>query len=297
MLRAGLAIFLLIAWCPPAPAAPAGRVVATTTFVGDLVRRVADGAVDVRTLLPEGTDPHGFQPTPRDAVLLADADLIFINGAGLEEHYLPGLLRGSRTKARLVDLSEHLSLRTLGEEDPAHAGHDPGEFDPHVWLDPLLMREWAQEIAQRLSERYPEHAAAFAAAAQKMRASLEELNRWAVAKSAELPEDQRWLVADHDSLGYLADRYGFSVAGAIIPGFTAGAEPAPRELAEVEDLIRAHRVRAIFVGLAPQKAIARRVAQDTGARLVELNTGSLEAGQRYEDFFRSTLGRIVESLK
>ena len=99
------------------------RVVATTTIVGDIVSRIGGDRLSVYVMLPPGADPHAFQATPRDARQVADAAVVFINGAGLEADFLGDLV--ANTAAHVVDLSAHLELRSAGDED------EHGEEDEH----------------------------------------------------------------------------------------------------------------------------------------------------------------------
>ena len=109
------------------PAAGAVRVVATTTIVGDIVSRIGGDRLSVYVMLPPGADPHAFQATPRDARQVADAAVVFINGAGLEADFLGDLV--ANTAGRVVDLTAHLELRSAGDEDADE--HEHGEEDEH----------------------------------------------------------------------------------------------------------------------------------------------------------------------
>lgn len=250
------------------------RAVATTTFVYDVVRHVAGDAVDLAPLLPAGVDPHAFEPSPRDAAKLAEADVVFANGAGLET-FLDRLLDAARRRdgrgARLVALSDGVPLRARAD------GHEHGERDPHVWLNPLNVIVWVDAIERKLAELAPAHAGAFAQRAQDYRARLVDLDAWIRETTGRLPPDRRSFVTDHDELGYFADAYGFTIVGAMIPGFSTAAEPSARELADLEGRIRTSGARAVVVGQTANPALARRLARDTGARLVRLYTGSLGA--------------------
>ena len=289
-----------------ARAEPPLRAVATTTLAGDVVAFVAGTNAEVRTLLPPESDPHAFQPVPRDAALVARADILFMSGLGLES-FLEPLLRQAGAKARLVDLSAGLPVRMLEEpcgEEHDHAAHDHGpghgEADPHVWLDPLRVAGWATNAAAALAAARPGPAESFRARAAEYGARMAGLDRWAQGRFAGVPPARRKLVADHATFGYLAERYGLTVAGSVAPGFSSAAEPSARDLARLYDLIRRERVPAVFVGRAVNPALAARVARDTGARLVTLNTCALgPAGApdgTYEGFFRTLVDAIVGGL-
>lgn len=303
----------VVACGPDAPAASRGsrlQVVATTTIVGDVVKQVGGEAIELQVLLPVGADPHAFEPTPRDLARIAGARVIFANGAGLER-FLDSLLANATAGAEIVEVSEGIALRRAGEE-PGHAesqentatpqhGHEHEGADPHVWTDPNNVIVWTRNIEAALSRLDGENAARYRANAEAYRAQLQALDAWVREQVAQIPEGNRRLVTDHEVLGYFAGRYGFQQAGTIFPGFSTLAEPSAQDLAALENAIRAHHVKAIFVGTTVNPNLARRVAADTGARLVSFHTGSLTApgggADNYLDYVRHNVSAIVEALK
>jgi ABC-type Zn uptake system ZnuABC Zn-binding protein ZnuA len=287
------------------------RAVATTTIVGDVVRQVAGDLVEVHVLLPVGADPHGFQPTPQDITRVAQADVIFVNGLGLEQ-FLQRMLESAGGDVRTVAVSEGVVPRELGmgHAEPATGEHDePGAAgdkghegeDPHVWTDPNNVRVWVANVAAALAELDPAHAQAYQANAQSFDRELQALDSWIAQQVAEIPEANREMVVDHDVFGYFAERYGLAAVGTIVPGFSTVAEPSAQELAALEDAMRKLDARAVFVGTSVNPSLARRVAGDTGTELVSIYTGSLserggEAGT-YLDYMRYNVGQIVGALK
>jgi ABC-type Zn uptake system ZnuABC Zn-binding protein ZnuA len=271
-------------------------VLCTTTIVGDIVREIAGDDASVAVLLPIGADPHAFQAAPRDAMAVEAADLVFLSGAGLEGSLAP-LLQAAR--GRVVDLSSELTLRQ--HEDGA-AGPHPGEggVDPHVWFDPRNVAAWSETIAEALAEADPDHASLYRARAGAYQEKLRELDLWIRDRVADLPEEARQLVTDHEAFGYFADAYGFEEIGAILPGYSTLSEPSARELAALEDTIRAAGVPCLFVGTTIPSDLAERVAADTGTRIAFLYTGSLSASDgpaaTYLDLMRFDVEQIVRGL-
>jgi ABC-type Zn uptake system ZnuABC Zn-binding protein ZnuA len=126
--------------------------VVTTTVAADLTRAVAGESAQVTSLLPAGVDPHAYEPAPQDVRTVAEADAVFINGLGLEE-FLAELLANAGGGAPVVSLSEGVQPRALedlglGEEHNEEEAHS---VDPHVWLDPVLMITWADNIGEALA--------------------------------------------------------------------------------------------------------------------------------------------------
>jgi manganese/iron transport system substrate-binding protein len=241
------------------------HVVATTTIVGDVVSRVGGGHIAVTVLIPVNADPHAFEATPRDLVAIAEADIVFINGADLEIDLQPML---ENATGPVIAVSEGISLRSFGE-------HPHGGVDPHVWFDPTLVTFWVDNIHQSLAELDPAHATDYKASADVYKAELDALDTWIEEQVSLLPIEERKLVTDHAVLGYFAARYGFEQIDTVLPGFSTLAEPSAAELARLEDAIRDYDVPAIFVGTTVNPRLVEQVARDTGTRLIALYTGSL----------------------
>lgn len=272
------------------------RVVATTTIVGDVVREVGGDVGEVAVLLPRGADPHSFEPAPRDVALVADADVIFVNGIGLEQ-FLEPVLVNAKEGAEVVDLSDGIELLEIGldHESPSHA------YDPHVWFDPNNVVIWVQRIEQTLTRLDPANANVYAARARAYRTQLGELDVWIWEQIDQVSDADRMMVSDHATLNYFASHYGFETIGAVIPGFSTLSEPSAQDLAGLQDAIRSVGAKAVFVGNTVNPSMARRVAEDTGIQLVLLYTGSLSgpdgpAGS-YLEFMRYNVTQIANALK
>jgi ABC-type Zn uptake system ZnuABC Zn-binding protein ZnuA len=294
---------------PTGPAADVGsklRVVATTTIVGDVVRAVGGESIELTTLMPLGTDPHSFDPSPRDVAAVADADVVFMNGVGLEA-FLEPMLENAGGDAEVVNLAEGIALRKVegvsgdDHERAADAEHGQGDYDPHVWFDPNNVMVWVKQIEETLSRLDAANAQAYSDRAQAYLGKLEELDGWIRQQLGQVPEANRSIVTDHATFGYLAVRYGLRTVGTIIPGYSTLSAPSAQELADLESAIQDLGVKAIFVGKTVNPNLARRVEEDTGVRLVFLYTGSLSepggpAGS-YLEFMRYDVAEIVEALK
>jgi len=287
--RSGALIFLLMVAC--SWSAVSLRIVCTTTIVGDVVGRIVGEGGELKVLLPFGADPHAFEPTPGDLVSIARADIVFLNGAGLEGGIDPIL--GS-AMGLVVGLSDHLDLLRLDAPD------EHGEVDPHVWFDPTYVSAWVDRITDVLSERDPDNAIAYRARADAYRAELTALDAWIVDRVSGLPEDSRKLVTDHAVFGYFAARYGFEQVGTVFPGLSSLSEPSAKDLAALERSIVTLGVRVLFVGTTVNPSLAEQVASDTGTRIVVLYTGSLsEPGgpaDSYLNLMRYDVSAMVEGL-
>lgn len=295
---------LALAACTASPALEAGKlnVVATTSIVADVVKQVGGEQVAVTMLLPLGADPHTFEPRPQDAAAIAKSDLVFANGAGLEE-FLHPLLESAGAEEKLVEVSAGVELLDMDAHDAEDRdeGHAHEDGDPHTWMDPNNVIAWTENIAQALAQADPEHAAVYRVNAAAYAASLRELDAWIRSEVANIPPEKRLLVTDHGVFSYFATAYGFGQVGTLTGSFSTNAAPSARELAALQDEIQRLGVQAVFVGENANQSLARQVAADTGIQIVPLYHASLTGpdgpAPDYLAFMRYNVNAIVEALK
>lgn len=269
-------------------------VVATTTMLGDLARNVVGESGQVEVILPIGADPHDYQASARQVALVLEADLVVANGLGLEEGLEDVLEGAAQDGALIVYVAEHLDPLPFISDDPEH------DRDPHVWLDPLRMADAADLLAAELAKAVDD--AGWTARAQTYRQQLVEADTTIDELVQGIPSDARKLVTNHRALGYFADRYGFTVIGAVVPGGSTLADPSSAELADLVGKIREERVPAIFAETTEPSVLAEAVAEEVGEEVavVNLYTGSLgEEGSGAETLIGLLLTnarRIAEAL-
>lgn len=305
LLSSLLMLLIGLSACSSAPPATQElpQVVAITTIIGDVVRAIAGETIELTTLLPPGADPHTFELSPQDLTRIADAELIFLNGAGLEQLMEP-LIENAGGSGRVIHLSEGINLLEASEvphqetsvDSDAHAAGDP-----HVWTDPNNILVWVDAIEAALGATNPTEIALYHTNAVQYRTELKALDEWIQTEVAQIPSENRLLVTDHLEFTYFARRYRFTLTGAVIPNYSTSADTSAQELAALEDTIRAQGVRAIFVGNTANPDLAQRVAADTGVQLVSLLTGSLtEPGgeaDTYLNYMRYNVNAIIQALK
>ena len=289
---------LCLSGCDASPTDGPGKlnVVTTTTILGNVIDVIGGDQINLTVLLPVDADPHSFQPTPRDLAVVADADVVFINGLGLEE-FLEDVIENAVENAQVIVISKGVESISVEEEDD----HDHGEANPHVWMAPNNVIVWAENIAETLSKLDPENDETYTANAQAYIQELEALDAWIIEQVAGLPEENRKMVTDHDTFAYFINRYGFELVGTINPGYSTLAEPSAQDIAALEDQITALGVPVVFVGKSVNPNLAERIAEDTGVELVFLYTGSLSGedgpAPTYLEMMRYDVGVIVEGLK
>lgn len=273
------AIVLLLAGCGPStPGQGKPVVVASTTIIGDIVRQVGGEQIEVHTLLPLDSDPHGFSPAPQDVARVESAEIVFLNGFNLEESLAD--LIAANAQGKIVTVSDGVQALEVGDHTHNEAASSQPEAegfvpDPHVWMDPANVQVWVKNIAQALSELDPGNAAVFQQNAAAYHTELEALDRWIQSRVATIPAEQRLLVTDHDTLGYFAKAYGFRVIGVVVVGGSTLSDPSAQQISALEKAIVEFEASAIFVDTTVNPQLSERIAMDTGASLVRLYTASL----------------------
>jgi zinc/manganese transport system substrate-binding protein len=275
---------------------PGPRVVVTTNVLGDVVSDLVGDEADVEVIMPSGSDPHEFQPSAQQAAAIREADALIANGAGFEE----GLT--STLEAAEEDGVPTLAAVDAVETLPLDESTDHGGADPHFFTDPARMATAAQTIADFLAAEVPAlDTPAFDDQVAATIDDLRELDREVEQILSAVPAERRTLVTNHEVFGYLADRYGFDVVGAVIPAGTTQAEPSAAELDELAHTIEERGVPAIFVETSSPTRLADALASEVGdVEVVELFTESLgpegSGGETYAGMMRTNAERITEAL-
>jgi len=239
------------------------QVVASVAPITDIVKNVAGDAADVQGLIPEGVDSHTFEPTVDTARLLADADVIFLNGLDLEDPTLALAQSDKKDSAEIYLLGEHTLQPDQYIYDfsfPRSAGHP----NPHLWMDVANAITYTELVRDELSKVDPSNAATYEANAASYLETLHTLDD-AVQKAVDtVPPENRKLLTYHDSFAYFAAHYGMQVIGAIQPADFS--EPSAQEVASLIDQINAQHVPAIFGSEVFPSPVLEQIAQETGAK-------------------------------
>jgi len=267
------------------------RVVTTSTVFADLVRKTGGDRVIVTSLVPPGSDVHTYQATPDDLRAASEAQLLVMNGLGLDD-WLEETLRAASSDAPVVKLAENLEGVEL------LPGEERGEQNPHLWMDVANAQLYVTRIAEALKTADPAHVADIEASAAAYSARLTELDGWVREQLATIPESQRKFVMFHDALPYFARAYGLTVVGVAVEA--PGQDPSAGEIAALIDVIRASGVKAIFSEDQFPTALIDQIARETGATVVaDLYDDSLgdDPVASYEALIRWDVAKLVEALR
>lgn len=270
-------------------------VVVTYPVLAAVVKEVVGDAATVTVLMPNGSDPHEWSPSAKDIETMLAADLVVDNGLGLEGNLQDPLKQAGAKGVDIFTVAEHITVRKVkaGEgAEPDDPDQAPGAEDPHLWMDPLTMKQWVAPLATALKGAGVDASAG----AAKVETELDTLNTDVAAVLDKVPADRRKLVTGHESLGYLAERYRFQLVGAVVPEVTSQAEASAGELAELTKKVKAAGVPAIFTELGTPKATVEAVGRDTGAKVVELSTHTLPADGSYRTFMLDIANTIAGGL-
>ena len=278
-------------------------VVVTYSVLGSIVEQLVGDAATVTTLIPDGQDPHEFEPSAKDIEALNNANIVVSNGLDFEEGLEETLENAKTAGVNVFMAGDHITVRELSDEDDDHADeattdttvvkeeeHDHGASDPHLWLSPAAMLEMLPELSKAVG----------AAIGADLSAQLETLVAELTALDTEIEEIiggiKCELVSGHDEMGYFADRYGCEVIGAIIPSLSTTSEASAGELADLKAEVEMHGVPAIFTGLGTSPDVAEQLAAELGVKAVTLSTHFLDGAANYQEFMLRMTNQIAEAL-
>jgi ABC-type Zn uptake system ZnuABC Zn-binding protein ZnuA len=255
------------------------RVLATNTIIADITYQLAGDKVRISSLVPVGMDPHNFDPSPSDIVLVSGSDLILINGMNLET-WIIGLIHRSETRARVDTVTKGI--------DPIYTGKYESVVDPHAWLDPVLGKTYARNIAESLIRLLPDAKEIIEFNLAVLLDELDAVHNYTVEKMESIPEEQRILVTSHDAFRYFGNRYQMRVE-AVFPG-SAEAEITIRDMAELSKTINNTRVKAIFPESTINPRLVQQIAGDNEIKVGgKLYTDSLSDKEGVADNYISLL--------
>ena len=284
---------------------PRPNIVVTYSVLGAVVSELVGDAADVSVVIPDGQDPHDFEPSAKDVEMINDADLIVANGLGFEEGLVDALdAAHDRGVDRFLvsdfvttidgDGHDHHSSDDDSHGDDAHdddSTTDTHATDPHLWLSPFTLSEMIDDLGDAVNAST---GLDVTDAAERLTTSLLSLDERISRRITAL--DSCTIVAGHDELGYFADRYGCKVVGAVIPSFSTTAEASAGELSDLKQLIEQYDVKTLFTGLGTSSDVVDRLVSELDIRAVELTTHFMDGAQTYDAFVERLVDQIVTGL-
>ncbi len=269
------------------------QVVTTVSPLTNIVYNIGGEHIALSGIVPEGVNSHTFEPAPSDAVKLAQADIIFINGLNLE---LPSL------RLAEANLKEGAEIVILGEQtlNPDEYVYDfsfpkeAGNPNPHLWTSPILALKYAEIVRDKLIERDPDNAEAYRSNYDSFAARIAILDEAIQATTASIPAENRKLLTYHDSFAYFAPRYGFTVIGAVQPADFS--EPSAQEVAGLIEQLRTEQIPAVFGSEVFPSPVLDQIGREAGVSYVDtLRDDDLPGSPGDPD--HSYIGLMVYDLK
>ncbi|WP_340673542.1 metal ABC transporter substrate-binding protein [Brevibacillus agri] len=284
-----------------------------------VAKRIGGDHVEVTNIIPPGVEPHDYEPTAKDMVALANADIFAYNGSGLELWVDKAVGNLDKNKTVIVNASEGLDLLKATEHEHEHEGeaateeghehegeaateeygHDHGEFDPHVWLDPTKLKAQAEKVKNTLVQKDQAHAADYEKNYAQLAADLDQLDQ--EFKNMVSQAAKKEFMTSHSAFSYLANRYGLEQVS--ISGLNPADEPSPAELKSLVEHVKEHNISYVMFETLVSPKVAEVIAKEAGVKTATLNPleglteEDVKAGRDYLSIMRDNLETLKVALK
>ena len=271
------------------------NIVVTYSVLGSVVSELVGDRATVTVLIPDGQDPHDFQPSARDIETINNADIVVSNGLDFEEGLEDVLASAIENGVSVYMVGENMTVREPdedhAEEDHAEEdGHDHGAGDPHLWLSPLSFTQALPSLTTAINKATGLSIDETTALDQLTKLDNEITEVIDTIASCVM-------VSGHDEMGYFADRYGCTVIGAIIPSFSTTSEATAKQIADLKVLAASNNVKAVFTGLGTPAEVSEQLASELGIAAVSLSTHYLNGAANYREFMLNLANQIAEALR
>jgi zinc/manganese transport system substrate-binding protein len=310
-LAAALSVITLTSAALPAAAEPL-KVVASFSIVGDFAKNVGGDRIALTTLVGPNGDAHVYEPKPADAVVMADADVVLVNGLHFEG-FLQRLVEASATKATVVELTKGVETLATTEEDhegeahdaeaseahEAEEGHEHGATDPHAFQSIANAKIYVKNIADAFCAADAAGCDAYKANAEAYTGKLDALEAEVKSAVASIPQDKRTVITSHDAFGYFQHEYGITF---LAPeGISTDAEASAADVAKLIGQIRHDKASAIFVENITNQRLIEQIAGETGLKIGgTLYSDALSDADgpaaTYIDMMRNNIGAIKGAI-
>lgn len=291
--------------------------------VWDFTSKVGGDKIDNKLLVPMGTEAHDWEPSPTDIAALEKADVLVINGLGMEFWANSVLGSLSNKNLTLIDTSKEANLieghhhdhgHNHDHEDEHEHEHDHEDqhkhehdhddetklsYDPHIWSSPVQAKKQMKIIMEELSKKDPENAEYYKSNFEKYSTEFDKLDSEYRESLESLPNKK--IVVSHEAYGYMTHEYGLTQMG--IEGLIPESEPTPQRMAEIIDYVKENNVNTIFFEQSSGSKVAETIEKATGAKTKVLSTlesltkEQVDNGDDYFSVMRQNLEALKEALK
>lgn len=268
----------------------------------EAAENIGGNRINIESVVPSGAEIHGYEPSPRQIAALEKADIFYYIGIGLEPWTERVVNNLKNSQVKTVQVSEDLTLRkvTGDENEDHHHNHEDSEreFDPHIWLDPVNMKEIGKKIKDTLSEIDPANSNYYEDNYHQFAEKLEELDK--EYKDTLVSSEKDTIMVSHAVFGYLADRYNFKQLA--VTGITPHEEPSPRTIADMVDTAREYNLEYIFMETLASPGSVEVLAEEADLEILTLHPVSglteaqKESGEDYFSLMRKNLDNLQKAL-
>ena len=268
----------------------AQKVIATTTITADITQNIAGDIFEIVHIVPVGGDPHLYEPVPKDAQLIQNAELVIVNGLTLEG-WLTEFIDNSGTKAKVVTVTEGIKPITSKKYNSP---------DPHAWMTAKNGIIYAKNIYKALSDYAPKHQAKFEKNFNNYKKQLEQLEILIFQEIQKIPKKQRVLITSHDAFQYFGRHYNLQLESIL--GTSTDAEAQTADMMRVQKVIKETGVPSVFIESTINPKLLQQIATDNGVKIGgELFSDSLGelggSGETYLEMLRHNATTISYALK
>jgi ABC-type Zn uptake system ZnuABC Zn-binding protein ZnuA len=270
-------------------------VVASVSPITSIIKNIGGDRIELTGLVPEGVNSHTFELVPSDVIKVINADLVIINGLGLESNLEDAALEAQSKypKLQILKLAENTITPAQWLFDFSFP-KEKGDPNPHLWLNVAYAMKFANLTRDKLSEMDPQNAGYYSENTERYISLLKKLDEGILQAVQTVPPQNRKLLTYHDSWAYFATRYNMTVVGAVQP--SDFGEPTPRELARLIDQIKSERIPAIFASEVFPTQVVNQIAKESGAKIVETLSDDVLPGNP-EEPRHSYIGMMLENME
>jgi zinc/manganese transport system substrate-binding protein len=280
------------------------KAIASFSILGDMTKNVGGARVEVTTLVGPNGDAHVYEPTPADAKAVSSADLVIVNGLGMEG-WMERLIKTSGYKGPVVVTTKGIKPRGMTAEEKEEHGHGHSakhehKIDPHAWQNLANGQVYVDNIAAGLSAVDPGGASIYKANAEAYMAKLSELDKWVKTEFSSIPKAQRRMITSHDAFGYLGAAYGVTILSPM--GVSTESEPSAGGVARLIMQIRKAKITAVFIENVSDPRLVEQISKESGVKLGgELYSDALSKPEgpapTYIDMFKNNVTNMVAAMR
>lgn len=253
----------------------------------DFTYKIGGDKINVQNMVPQGTEPHLWEPTPTEIAKLSKADMLIYNGMGVESWIDKVIASNESKNLSFVETSKVI------EKNQQLAN------DPHIWLNPIFAKKQMELIKNELSLKDSANKDFYQANYEKYAAEFDNLDKLYKDEIGKLPN--KAIVVSHSAFGYLCNAYGLNQIA--IEGINAEAEPSLKKMAEISDYVKQNNIKVIFFEELISPKISESIAKETGAKVDKLNPleglseEDISLGKDYFDIMKDNLEALKRALK